>query len=76
MGTSQPDTQVVSENHVTPTDQRRRWSAEEKRRIVEKTLVQGASVARASVSNRSYSGSVATDKSGIFQTGFRSNHSR
>jgi transposase-like protein len=44
--TSQTDTQAVSENHVRPTDQRRRWSVEEKRRIVEKTLVKGASVAR------------------------------
>lgn len=42
----QTDTQAVPESPVTPTDQRRRWSVEEKRRIVEKTLVKGASVAR------------------------------
>jgi transposase len=38
--------QAVQESRVEPTVQRRHWSVEEKRRIVQKTLVKGASVAR------------------------------
>jgi transposase-like protein len=44
--TSQTDTQAVTESQVAATDRRRQWSVDEKRRIVEKTLVKGASVAR------------------------------
>lgn len=38
--------QAVQESQVEPTAQRRHWSVEEKRRIVQRTLVKGASVAR------------------------------
>jgi transposase-like protein len=43
---NQTDTLAVPESPVVTTARRRHWSAEEKRKIVEKTLMKGASVAR------------------------------
>jgi transposase-like protein len=43
---SQVDTTTGTDNQASPTAKRRYRSVEEKRRIVEKTLVKGASVAR------------------------------
>ena len=43
---NQADTETVSESPAAPVVQRRYWSVEDKRRIVEKTLIKGTSVAR------------------------------